>query len=334
MRANIILSRDELQIFINQLQHKIEVDYPLTNQQILTADPEDKHYELDLHISSDDFGSFSGSEIWDQEKPNYNDFVHSFLASNLITYPNLDDFRELVNGNRKSRRKYVYAPDTNLFYNRFISTGEIKPDELLIVNSVHKEITRMLNKKYSSNQISEMRREIRYQKNVLDKFSNQRMKKSRKARNLALQEYLQYADKSYATIQTKDLVDDKEENDMIFVESIREYQNKGNTRPVILTCDKSLTDLCVSLGVDYFFFEFPRTIQPINPSPSQLCQLLCNLAAVLGVIKINNTLLYSEFIGKQDISQYQLTYLSGKVPEKFARDLEICQGLVKLMIKI
>ena len=153
MSANITLSRDELQIFINQLQHKIMVDYPLTNQQILTADPEDKHYELELHISSDDFGSFSGSEIWDQEKPNYNDFVHSFLASNLITYPNLDDFRELVNGNHKSRRKYVYAPDTNLFYNRFISTGEIKPDELLIVNSVQKEITRMLNKKYSSNQI-------------------------------------------------------------------------------------------------------------------------------------------------------------------------------------
>ena len=333
MSSNITLSRNELQIYINQLRYKIEVDYPLTNQQILTAEPEDKHYELDLHVSVDDFGSFSGSECWDQEKPNYNDYVHSFLASGLITYPNLKDFRELLKGNRSSRREYVYAPDTNLFYNKFISSGEIQPDELLIVNSVQKEITRMLNKKYSSNQISEMRREIRYQKQVLDKFSNQRMKKSRKARNLALQEYLQYADKSYTTIQTKDLVDDKEENDMIFVESIRDYQNKGNTRPVILTCDKLLTDFCVSLGVDYFFFEFPQTIQPINPTPTQLCELLCNLAGVLGVIKINNTLLFSEFIGKQDITQYQLTYISGKTPEKFARDLEICQALSKLQIK-
>ena len=333
MSSNVTLSRDELQIYINQLHFKIEVDYPITNQQIFTAEPEDKHYELELHVSSDDFDEYTNSELWDQEKPNYNDYVHSFLASNLITYPNLNDYREQINGTRKSRREYVYAPDTNLFYNKFISTGEIQSNELLIVNSVQKEITRMLNKKYSSNQISEMRREVRYQKQVLDKFSNQRMKRSRKARNLALQEYLQYADKSYATIQTKDLVDDKEENDMIFVESIRDYQNKGNTRPVILTCDKLLTDLCVSLGVDYFFFEFPQTIQRINPTPTQLCELLCNLAGVLGVIKINNTLLYSEFIGKQDITQNQLTYISGKIPEKFARDLEICQGLSKLGIE-
>ena len=61
--------------------------------------------------------------------------------------------------------------------------------------------------------------------------------------------------------------------------------------------------------------------------------LIASLAGVLGVIKVDKTLIYGEYRGKQNIDDYKLRYFSGKIPHSIGRDLEICKGLRSLGIK-
>lgn len=152
------------------------------------------------------------------------------------------------------------------------------------------------------------------------------------AYNLALQEYQEYADRVYATTPSGDLVMGKEENDAIFVEAVKEYKNKSRTYPVVLTADRTLTDLCDKEGLPFFLVELPRIIHPETSTPEQLCHLLCNLAGVLGVIQINKILLFGEYRGKRDFYEYKVRFLSGEIPVEFERDIEICRELMKLKI--
>ena len=328
--SELVLSKEELVILLNLMGSRIAVDYPFSNDQIFTAETEDKHYKLELHI--DDRYSDSGYVLWEKEKPSYSDYRQSFLASNLINYSNLEEFRQEYRTYSNLRTKVVYAPDTNLFYNQFLSTGIINPDETLLVETVQKEITRMLNKKFNPKDLSVLKNSVKYQKNLFDEFHNGRMKPSRLAYNLALQEYRTYSNQVYATAQTGDLHKDKEENDVLFVEAVKEYQKNSNTFPVVLTCDRLLVDICESIGVNYFLFELPRSIQPSDASPEQLCHVLCSLAGVLGVVQVNKIIIFGEFRGKTSYDEYKVRFKSGKVPLELERDLEICRELVKLKI--
>lgn len=327
---DVTVTKQELAILLNQLPNKIHVDYPLSNDQIFSAEANGKYYEIETQLELDQ--TLSDSELWDSEKPTFSDYRQCFLSSSLITYPNLCEFIEEHRVYSNLKQKVVYAPDTNLFYNQFLSTGILKPNEILQIETVQKEIMRMLNKKFNPGQISELKQAVRYQKHLLDMFINGRRKKSRIVYNLALQEYRRYADQVYATVQTRDLVEDKEENDVIFVEAVKQYRNTSSTYPVVLTCDRQLTDLCDSSGVPVFFFELPKVIHPENCTPEQLCHLVCNLAGVLGVIQINNLLLFGEYRGKRNVNEYNIRFLRGETSVTLERDLEICRELMKLKI--
>lgn len=327
--SEIILTKEELPILLNQLPPKIGVDYPLTNEQIFSAEADDKHYELETHIDSNP--PSSDSELWDSEKPTYSDYRQCFLASNLITYSNLEEFRHEYKTYSNLRAQVVYAPDTNLFYNQFLSSGLIKPEEILLVETVQKEITNMLNKKFSPALLSELKPVIRYQRTLLDEFFNGRRKQSRLAYNLALQEYRAYSNRVYATVRTGELLRDKEQNDRLFVEAVKEYQSNSSVFPVILTGDKGMVDFCDSIGVNYILLKLPPVIQPAYCSPEQLCHLLCNLAGVLGVIQVNRLLIFGEFRGKNNF-EYKVRFLGGETPLELERDLEICRELLKLQI--
>lgn len=326
------LDHEELTIFLNQQSATIEIDYPLTSEQIATFTAEDKGYQVEVHIDDAPAG-FSDSELWDHEKPSYNDYIQCFLASDLIPYKNHEQILMEIHSYQLPRAKILFAPDTNLFYNRFPGNNVIAPGDLLIVDSVHKEINRMLNKKYNPRQLAEIKRTVRYQKHILDEFINRRMKQSRKAYNLALQEYLSVVNRAFHVIQTDDLRQDKELNDALFCEAVAEYKSMNNgTYPIVLTADRLFPDLCKSHGLPSIFFELPTTINVEYSTPRKLRDLICNLAGVLGVVKVNKTLVYGEYREKQGIDKYKLDYLSGETPLVLERELEICRALRKLNI--
>jgi hypothetical protein len=328
--SELTITKQEVAILLNQLPSKIYVDYPLSNDQILSIEAVDNHFELEIHLEMDQ--TQTDSDLWDIEKPSYSDYRQIFLASNLITYTNLEEFIEEHRVYSNLNQKIVYAPDTNLFYYQFLSTEILKPNEILQVDTVQKELMRVLNKKFKPNQITDLKQTVRYQKHLLDQFINTRRKSSRLAYNLALQEYQKYTDQVYATVQTDELSDDKEEVDAQFVEAVKKYRDNSHTYSVILTSDKSLTDICELVGIPYFRLELPSVINPGTSTPEQLCHLLCNLAGVLGVIQINNILLFGEYRGKQNVNEYKIRYLRGEIPIEVERDLEICRELMKLNI--
>ena len=328
---DVTISKQEIPILLNQLPNKINVDYPLSNDQIFSAEAYKNKYEIETQLESDQ--NLSDSELWDSEKPKFDDYRKCFLSSNIISYTNLDEFLHDHKTYSNLKQKVVYAPDTNLFYNQFLSTGIIKPNDILLVETVHKEIMRMLNKKMTSDIISDLKPVVKYQKHLLDMFINGRRKKSRIVYNLALQEYLQFADQVYAKVQSRDLVVDREENDIIFVEAVKRYKNSSSTYPVVLSSDRQIRDVCDASGVPFFFLEQPKEIKPEDCTPEQLCHLLCNLAGVLGVIQINNLLLFSEFRGKRNVNDYNVRFLGGETSIELERDLEICRELVKLKIE-
>lgn len=325
-----VLNQEELMIFLNHLPSTITIDYPLTNEQIITLEQDGKQYSVELHI--DDSHTFSDSEVWDREKPSIGDYKQCFLASNLITYSNLADFREEYRSYTRLSRDVVFAPDTNLFYNRFISNTDIDPKNILLVDSVHKEINRVLNRKYGPKELNSIKKVVKYQRNLLDEFSSRRMKKSRTAYNLALNEYLRYSDQSFKILKTPDLDDDKERVDEQFVEAVSDYKKNSGAYPVVLTSDQLFIDLCDSYKVPGILLKLPTSIEVKTCSPEQLLTLISNLAAVLGVIQVNKTVIFGEYRGKSKPDDYKIHYLRGEIPLEIERDLEICRGLTKLEI--
>ena len=146
-------------------------------------------------------------------------------------------------------------------------------------------------------------------------------------------EYNEYKDRVYSIITAKPLDSDKERNDVKFVEAVRNYQNTGNVYPVVLTCDKLLTDVCVAMGVDYFHFRLPRTILSSDATSRQMCNQLAYLACVLGFIQLDNVVLLGEYRGKNEFDELSVGFLNNQIPEKLSRDLEICRGLSVLDIR-
>jgi hypothetical protein len=330
MSTEIVLSRDELMVYLNQQQGDVLIDYPLTGQQIATLSPEDKEYLVELH----DVDLFDGSEsdLWTREMPHPNDYMQCFLAAGLTQYQNIKEFRETVQS-YSHIPGVLYAPDTNLYYNCFLSNSDLDPGQFLVVDSVHKEINHMLNRKYSPREISMIKQQVRYQRGLLDEWGNRRQKQSRKAYNLALAEYQYYKDHCYAIIKTPDLGHDKEANDAVFVESIATYKQSTGVYPIVLTCDQLLTDLCDSHNIPSFLLKYPPKVNPSTCTPGQLLDLISCLAGVLGLVKVNKTIIYGEYRGKTKPENYKLKYLSGETPQSLERDLEICRELRKPDIK-
>ena len=73
----------------------------------------------------------------------------------------------------------------------------------------------------------------------MDEFINRRMKQSRKAYSLALQEYLSLANRAFHVVHTDELKQDKELNDALFCEAVAEYKSMNHgTYPIVLTADR------------------------------------------------------------------------------------------------
>ncbi|MFW6194767.1 MAG: hypothetical protein ACOC5L_04535 [Halobacteriota archaeon] len=191
---DIIVSRDELQILVNMLED-VSLMYPLYSHfQILTA-VHSEGFRLRVLIGEYDFDK-QVEELGElgKEMPEYADLLECMLSSGVIRYENEDAFRQKVKRYRSLQKKVYYCPDTNILYHQFLSNFGLE-DDLLLVDTVKEEVEGALNYKYSPNQISELKKVVKYQNFLLDEWVNKRMKRSRKAR-IALRECKRVRDKA------------------------------------------------------------------------------------------------------------------------------------------
>ena len=333
MSTEVVVTSDELQILLNHLGSRVKVDYPCTKLQLFNAEFDADMYDMDLFFGPEDFNEKARSYLWSSEQPSYNDLLQCFLASGLINYLNIDEIREKVDMFRNLGRKVVFCPDTNMFYNNFLSsTGLLKPDELVFVDLSHREISASINYKLSSVDVAEIKADIKYQPALYNELVNCKSKTSRKASNLALVEYLEYCDRVSNIIEAVKSSPDKEHNDILFVEAVENYLKRSLTYPVILTCDRMMLDICRARGVECLHLELPQVIHPMSAKPIQLVKLFSTISGVLGFIKVENMIIYGEFRKKNNIDEHKIMFLDGKPHISFERDLEICRNLINLNI--
>jgi hypothetical protein len=331
------IGADELQVLLNFMPGELKISSPFYSFRLLSAVPTDHGYKLKILCKDDDFDKITKhySPV-EREIPTYADFRGCLLSSGVLQYINMDTFEEKLKSHKHLRKTVKYSLDTNLMYHRFVSSYDmLKPSDIVIVRTVSEEITAALNQKYKPADISELKKIIRYQKELLSELWNKRKKSSRKAAYLASREYSFIMDHLGDELKAvRASTRDSGDNDRIIVETIAEFGKDGHILPVLLTADDSMVDLCENMGVEYFKFDSPYKIDSSECTFNQLIELIFTLAVVFGVVKINSALVFGEFRGKSSNKPHELK-ISLQNPdlfEQFNKDLLLCRKLLKLKI--
>jgi hypothetical protein len=323
-----VLSTEEVQILLNLLEN-ITIMYPLYKHfDIIRAEQEEEGYRLKIMQGEVDFDE----QKFHEELPSYSDFLQCLLAAGVIGYANQEVFGEKMKAYRKLSKPIFLSPDTNVLYHRFLTNTAIDLREALLVNVVRDEIEASLNFKYSPSQIAELKKDAKYQSFLLDEFINRRMKRSRLA-CIALTEYRELRRYAVEIEGVEPSTNDKEQNDLTIVKTLRRFERERAALPVMLTADRQMADLCEAEGIEYFHFSIPHAVKADFCSHSSMLRLIYNLAMVFGVIRLNSVVVFGEFKGKKKIEELKLRFLDDSLWEKFEKHLRICRRLMKLGIQ-
>jgi hypothetical protein len=246
---------------------------------------------------------------------------------------NREEFDRVSLAHKKLKKEVYYGLDTNLFYHGFPSRSGIDPTHFALLDITRQEIENSLNIKYSPQQISLIKRNARYQKQMLDEMVNQRTHRARLAAYLALRQYLMVRDRGLEIRVREPFNQDSEKNDLIIVRAIRQFEVERYPLPILLTADRNMATLCEAEGVEYFLFQVPYTFSEEHCTPFQMVRFLFNLAAVFGFIQCGSIYLFGEFRGKGPVlEELKLVFQNQKIEEAFIKDFEICRKLIKLPI--
>ncbi len=325
-----VIEKPELQILLNLLP-EIRVSYPLYGLPLLRAKPTETGYLVNVVAGRREFNE-KVPEYLSNELPTYTDFYECFISAGIIRYDNVDDFMQTLELYERLKKGVVFAPDTNLFYHRFISSFRpLDGYQIVVAEGVRKEIENAMNYKYRNKQLDEIRREVQ-NASLLREFSNRRTKKSRKAAYIALKEF--EALKSRIII-AESVNEPAHNNDEIIVKSLKRYDRMTPTLLIFLTADIAITDVAEMEGLEYFLFEYPRReLRRHEVSAYQLRTLLFNLAAVFGVIEVNGILIFGEFGGKRGLNELKVVFpAENRTYHEFIFHLKLSRKLMEIMGK-
>jgi len=328
-----VIEKPELQILINliQMRDKLRISAPLYNIPLLEAYPYKDGYKIRTLAKEEDFHKvLRGKERYLYDLPTYRDFYECFLSSGIINYANINEFQKKLDMYKSLTKRIIFAPDTNLLYHAFLSKlrglGGI---QIAIVDLVKKEIENSMNFKYKPTHLKELRK-VLHNSHLLQEFSNRRMKKSRKAAYIALKEYEKIKDK---IIEVKSINEKVNTNDELIIKTLREFDKNTPALVVLLTADIAMTDIAKIEGVEYFLFEYPHEeLGEHYASGYQLRTLIFNLAAVFGVIEMNNVLIFGEFRGKTGLNELKLIFKKD-IHQEFYFHWKLCKKLMELEIE-
>jgi hypothetical protein len=318
-----VVSAEEIQILLN-LVEDVNIMYPLFRQfQLLTARPQNNGYKLKVLRGEMDFPTES------KEFPGYSDFLQCLLSAGVIDYENIAQFKEKLKAYRNLKKRVYFCPDTNVVYHRFLTKLGLR--DVLLVETVKEEIEASLNYKYSPQQLAELKKSV-YQRFLLDEFINRRMKKSRLA-CIAMIEYRELRKNAIEIEGIEKSTKDKETNDLIIVKTLRRFEKDRAAFPVLLTTDRQMADLCGMEEIEHFLFKLPHAVDAKECSSKAMLNLIYNLAMAFGVIRLNSTVIFGEFKGKENINELKLRFLDEKLYQSFEKHLKICRRLMKLEIE-
>ncbi|ACJ15948.1 hypothetical protein, conserved [Thermococcus onnurineus NA1] len=323
-----IIEKPELQVLINILP-EIVVSYPLYELPLFRVEPSEKGYELDVLVNRHEFNE-AVPEHLSYELPTYSDFYEAFISAGILRYDNINGFMKSLELYKYLRKGVAFAPDTNLFYHRFISGFRpLDGYQIVVAEGVQKEIENSMNYKYRHGQLSEMRKAVK-NAHLLKEFSNRRVKKSRKAAYIALKEFERLKDRIIIAESVNELAHN---NDEIIIKSLKRYDEMTPTLLVFLTADIAITDVAKIEGLEYFLFEYPTAeLGRHEVSAYQLRTLIFNLAAVFGVVEVNGVTIFGEFGGKRGLNELKVIFPEqNRTYHEFMFHLKLCRRLIEIM---
>ncbi|MGC9434739.1 MAG: hypothetical protein ACP5C4_01430 [Methanomicrobiales archaeon] len=335
MTGGCLVQADELHILVNRLPAPLVITYPLYGCELCRAEVSDDSYLLTFPTSMETLDRLQGEcDDLAREMPGYSDLVDALLASGVLWYENLDDFREVLSSYENLTKQVYFGVDTNVLYHGFLTqSGLLDLSQVIITRTVHDEITQILNTKYSGRMIERLQEILPRHRDIIAEFSNKRRKKSRKAAYMAIPEYIAVRDRAMEIAPPADTGQDSRKNDRIIVRSLRGFEEEKYGLPVLLTADTYMADLCRAEGVEYFLLDRPWQVTDRECGPDQLVRLLVMLSAVFGVITVNGTIIFSEYGGKsEDTGERKLVITDRDAVRELREDLALCRRLRDLHI--
>ena len=329
------LGIEELQILLNTFGEELEVSYPPLHLTVISVRPTANRYKVAVKTGKEGFDKALGYDTFEKEKPSYNDVFDCLLNSGIIQYSNMDEFAKTVKTYRSLDKTLYFTPDTNIFYHGFLSNSDlIRPEEILLVNTIRDEIESSLNYRYDNRQINTLKKLASSQGYLFDEMRNRRMKRSRRAAYLAMHDFRLVRDRAKMLEPVRESMPDGRENDLTIARTLGKFSRESNCIAMMITADSLMTDICETEGITYFHLRVPFKTEygDYMADARQVRRLLYNLASLFGFIKVNNTIVFGEYRGKANPSELKAKFLSEGTFKDFKRDLEICRKLGKLNI--
>lgn len=326
----------ELPVLLNYLGNRVAVSFPFYEFDLVVARAQGPGYSLKIDCTRELFeDELARHRDNGNEFPDYNNFFECLLNSDVITYTNIAEFKTRYSTYCQMKKSVCFGLDTNLFYHGFPLNSAIDPSKMIICDIVKNEIEASINYKYSPAQVTDLKRAMKFNKNLMDEFVNTKTKQSRKAVYLALKQFKSVRDHAIQIPPVEPFSGEKERNDLIIVQTLKKYEMERGTLPIMLTADRNVSSLCQVNDLEYFLFEFPFGVAIRSCSPRSFAGLLFNLATVFGVIQCNSVYIFGEYRGKgAAIDELKLQFLDDKLPEKFRKDLHLCRKLMDLDIDL
>lgn len=330
-------TEDELQILLNIYgEGLIEATYPFTNTPLLKARSEGEDYRITLACDKGCFDRIvRPTGPLADELPSFSDITECLTTSGILPFDNQREATNRINQLRGLRRKVFFCVDTNLVYRHFVSNWRlVDPRDVLLVSTVQNEVEAQLNYKYDRDQLFSLKSVVPFDRQLVEELSNKRMKTSRKAAYFAMSE-LKHIRNGGALIADApgQSGSDKEANDLLMVKALRQVERERAVYPVMLTADSMMTTLCDAEGIECVYLKMPHdAIGAACASPDRLRSLLFSLAAMLGVVRVNSVLIYSEYRGKDTLEMLKISFLHRETMTEFTRGLKICREILALGI--
>lgn len=326
-----IISIDELQILFN-LFDTITISYPeIPRFRLLKARPAIDKFKLgvdnpDFRLLDFEVGKDKGAFH------TYHEFLECFLASGCITYENHDEFKQKYQVYKGMNKKVFYAPDTNILYHRYItSASPIQEGEVVMLPTVRDEIERRMNYKYTPTEINEIQSKLQCHQDLFNNLSRGRVKRSRKATCYANRELNHLS--SIDAEEVSFTFDDYEQKDLKIIKELKHFETSRGAIAVFLTADRSSTDYSTLEKIEKFLFTMPRKVDCKECTYQQFQELVYNLSAMFGFIKLNSTYIFEEFGGKRNVDDVKVEFIDRKLHEPFKKDLETCRQLLNVNIE-
>ncbi|MEX2730026.1 MAG: hypothetical protein Q6353_022480 [Candidatus Sigynarchaeum springense] len=331
---DVEITAAEMQLLLNSISAdndrvRFDVSFPLFNDfHLFKAKPEGLGYAIE--VGTPDFNMIATQIPQHAEEfPSYQDFKECFLASGCMQYDNVADFLSRHKDYKDRNQRVFFSPDTNLLYHGFLSSKAsfLSKERIPLAPTVYNEIQTAMNHKYDKATIDDIKSRLRFNADLIKGWVNNRKKRSRKAAYLAMREKNRLLTFTVAEIEKRS--PSYEQKDLYILKELQQFMAQSKSDVIFLTADRVSQDFCVMENVEYFLFTIPARIDTHQCSAASFCELIFDLTAIFGVIRVHRTLLFCEFPSKTDLDQLKVRLATEKHYAQFTKDLKICRRLME-----